>query len=76
MLARGSLAPVENPHGDGELLQSAVTPRLSRTPGGVRHAGLAMGTCTEEVLVELGYSEQEIVALHAAGAIGVLPVRA
>ncbi|MGI9116794.1 MAG: CaiB/BaiF CoA transferase family protein [Gaiellales bacterium] len=74
--ARGSLSPVENPHGDGELLQPAVTPRLSRTPGAVRHAGLARGSCTEGVLGELGYSEGEIAALEQAGAIGALPISA
>ncbi len=73
---RGSLAPVENPHGDGELLQSAVTPRLSRTPGAVRHAGLTRGSCTEEVLQGLGYSDDEIAALEASGAIGALPISA
>lgn len=76
VIERGSLALVDNPHGDGELLQPAVTPRLSRTPGGVRHAGLAMGTCTEDVLVELGYSAAEIAAMSESGAIGSLPVRA
>jgi formyl-CoA transferase/succinyl-CoA--D-citramalate CoA-transferase len=76
VVGRGSLAPVENPHGDGELLQPAVTPRLSRTPGAVRHAGLAKGSCTEDVLAELGYSECEISAMSESGAIGALPISA
>ena len=76
VIGRGSLAPVENPHGDGELLQPAVTPRLSRTPGAIRHAGLAKGSCTEDVLAELGYSECEIAAMSESGAIGALPVSA
>ena len=29
-----------------------MTPRLSRTPGAVRHAGLAKGSCTEDVLAD------------------------
>ena len=76
IIARGSLAPVENPDGDGVLMQPAVTPRLSRTPGAVRHAGLAKGACTDQVLRELGYSDAEIAELHAAGAIGPVPVSA
>jgi crotonobetainyl-CoA:carnitine CoA-transferase CaiB-like acyl-CoA transferase len=75
VVERGSLALVDNPHGDGELLQPAVTPRLSRTPGAVRHAGLAQGACTEDVLVELGYSAAEIAAMSESGAIGAQPVR-
>mgnify|MGYP006280178619 CR=1 FL=1 len=73
VIERGSLALVENPHGDGELLQPEVTPRLSRTPGAVRHAGLAQGSCTEDVLRDLGYSDAAIAELAAAGAIGALP---
>jgi len=75
VVARGSLATVNNPDGDGEMLQAAVTPRLSRTPGSVRHAGLNQGSCTEEVLAELGYSESEICELADSGAIGPIAVR-
>ncbi|MCX6391373.1 MAG: CaiB/BaiF CoA-transferase family protein [Actinobacteria bacterium] len=74
IVGRGSLALVENPHGDGELLQPAVTPRLSLTPGAIRHAGLAQGACTEEILTELGYAPAEIAAMTESGAIGLLPV--
>jgi len=42
----------------------------------VRHAGLAKGSCTEDVLAELGYSECEISAMSESGAIGALPISA
>ena len=38
---------------DGIVMQAAV-PRLSRTPGRIRHAGRELGTDTESVLEELG----------------------
>ena len=76
VIARGSLALVNNPDGDGELLQSAPTPRFSRTPGVVRHAGLSRGASTDNVLAELGYSASEIAALSDAGVIGALPISA
>ena len=74
--ARGSITSVPNPDGDGDLLQSAVTPRFSKTPGAVRHAGLRQGACTDQVLAELGYSPAEIAALTEAGAIGSTPAAA
>jgi crotonobetainyl-CoA:carnitine CoA-transferase CaiB-like acyl-CoA transferase len=43
---------------------------MSLTPGRIRHAGLELGACTDEVLAELGYSEHEITRLRADGAVG------
>jgi crotonobetainyl-CoA:carnitine CoA-transferase CaiB-like acyl-CoA transferase len=68
--ARGSFLEVESPDGEGPVLQAAPTPRLSRTPGEVRHAGLAPGAATREVLRELGYRDAEIERLLASGAAG------
>lgn len=65
--ARGSFAEVESPDGIGPVLQHVPTPRLSRTPGSVRHAGLTSGACTDEVLAELGYTTAELEALARAG---------
>ncbi|MFM7694603.1 MAG: CaiB/BaiF CoA transferase family protein [Actinomycetota bacterium] len=68
--ARGSLVQVPNPDGAGDLLQPAVAPRLSRTPGAVRHAGRRRGADTADVLRAAGYTDAEIADLAAAGAIG------
>jgi crotonobetainyl-CoA:carnitine CoA-transferase CaiB-like acyl-CoA transferase len=51
---RGVFERVANPDGGEDVLQVAVHPRLSRTPGAIRHAGLRRGACTDEVLAELG----------------------
>ena len=67
---RGCFVEVESPAGNEPILQLDVHPRLSRTPGSIRHAGLAAGVCTDEVLDELGYSPAEIDQLRAQGAVG------
>ncbi|MGD1098222.1 MAG: CoA transferase [Bryobacteraceae bacterium] len=46
------------------LADTAV--RLSATPGGIRHRAPTLGEHTDEVLRELGYSGEEIIALRAA----------
>ncbi len=68
--ARRLFVEVESPAGEGPVLQLQPTPRLSRTPGQVRHAGLAPGACTEEILAQLGYSEEEMEELREQGVIG------
>lgn len=40
--------------------QPAPAPRLSRTPGKVKQAGRSRGSDMREILMELGYSEEEI----------------
>jgi formyl-CoA transferase/succinyl-CoA--D-citramalate CoA-transferase len=52
--------------GLGSLPQPGVVPKLSRTPGRVRHGGAAMGRHTDEVLTDvLGMKPDEIAALRA-----------
>jgi crotonobetainyl-CoA:carnitine CoA-transferase CaiB-like acyl-CoA transferase len=46
------------------LADTAV--QLSATPGGIRERAAALGEHTDEVLLEIGYSDDEISALRAA----------
>jgi len=75
VVERRCFVEVESPVGNDPILQLDVHPRLSRTPGGIRHAGLAAGSCTDEVLGDLGYDAEEIAALREQGAVGGAPAR-
>jgi crotonobetainyl-CoA:carnitine CoA-transferase CaiB-like acyl-CoA transferase len=68
-LARGAI--VEAPDEElGGVAMANVVPRLSDTPGAVRHAGRRTGQDTRRVLSELlGLKAQELDALAAAGVI-------
>ena len=67
--ARGSI--VAAPDADlGSIAMAGVVPRLSATPGGIRHAGRVVGEDTRAVLVELlGYGSDAIVRLERSGVI-------
>ena len=54
-------------YGSGKLVSVPV--KFSRTPGAIRQEGPQLGQHTEEVLLELGYSWEEIARLKEAGAI-------
>ncbi|MCV6593847.1 MAG: CoA transferase [Silicimonas sp.] len=61
---------VEMPDDDmGLMPMHNVSPRLSETPGEIRHLGPKLGAHSAEVLGELGYGADEIAALRAAGVI-------
>jgi crotonobetainyl-CoA:carnitine CoA-transferase CaiB-like acyl-CoA transferase len=56
---------VAAPDGDGEPLEmEGIFPKLSRTPGEIRHAGQDIGSDNAEIFGELGLSADEIAALE------------
>lgn len=67
--ARGSI--VDAPDDDlGSVAMAAVVPRLTATPGKVRHAGHGVGQDTHRILAGvLDYPQARIDALEACGAI-------
>ncbi len=55
---------------DKDVAMTGVVPKLSRTPGSIRHVGPALGAHTDEVLRELaGATDDEIAALRDAGVL-------
>lgn len=68
-LARETITSVDDPRLGPVKLQNVI-PRLSKTPGSIRHLGPDLGAHNEEVFVgELGHSEEELAALKAKGAM-------
>ncbi|MBK0419786.1 CoA transferase [Leucobacter sp. CSA1] len=53
----------------GPLLQHNVMWRMSKSPGAIRFTGRAHGADTDDVLHEVGYSDEQIQALRESGAI-------
>jgi crotonobetainyl-CoA:carnitine CoA-transferase CaiB-like acyl-CoA transferase len=66
--ARGAIVTVDDPE-LGPTRTCDVFPRLSRTPGAVRHLGPRRGEQTESVLAELGYEQDAIDVLRGDGVI-------
>jgi formyl-CoA transferase len=68
--ARGNVITVPSPLG-GLLHMAGVVPRLTATPGEVRHAGpLEIGQHNEDVYCgRLGLSREELAALRARGVV-------
>ncbi len=54
---------------DGEVWEPAPAPRFSRTKGEVTRNAARIGEHTEEVLVEFGFSEEQIAAGLESGAL-------
>ncbi|HMF89364.1 MAG TPA: CoA transferase [Candidatus Angelobacter sp.] len=64
--ARGLLKYVDYPGAPRQVPLADTAVRLSATPGGIRQRAPMLGEHTDEVLGELGYTDQEIASLHTA----------
>jgi crotonobetainyl-CoA:carnitine CoA-transferase CaiB-like acyl-CoA transferase len=69
--ARALGAFVKVPHRTGQEIEVVRSPiEFGATPASVRHAAPELGEHTEEVLLEHGYTWEDIAALKEKGAIG------
>ena len=66
--ARDMLVELEDPE-LGTLKNVGIPVKLSRTPGRIRHRAPDLGEHTEEVLLEAGYSSEEIARLGESGVV-------
>ncbi|HEY1359485.1 MAG TPA: CoA transferase [Thermoleophilaceae bacterium] len=67
--AREMVVELDQPGTEG-VRQVGVPVKLSRTPGAPQGPGPVLGRDTEEVLMAIGYSREEIEALEGEGAVG------
>lgn len=65
-IARGMMVDIDHPKIDG-LKVPAFPIKFSETPATVRLPPPSLGENTEEVLLELGFSKEEIAAMHEEG---------
>lgn len=69
VLQRQMVVEVDHPR-LGKVKQVGIGTKLSETPGEIRNIAPLPGQHTEEILVDLGYSSEEIDSIRKAGAIG------
>ena len=66
---RDTLTRVTDPR-IGEIALQGIVPRLSDTPGGIRHLGTTLAAHNETIYgEELGLTSEEMAALSQAGVI-------
>ena len=71
---RGMVQEMEHPSG-GRIRVVGPAVKLSETPASLRRPSPRLGEHTEEVLREMGYTDEQIRALAASGAIALGPGR-
>jgi crotonobetainyl-CoA:carnitine CoA-transferase CaiB-like acyl-CoA transferase len=75
-IARDTITTVDDPRLGKARIQNAI-PRMTLTPGKVRHLGGTLGQDNQQILgVELGHSVADLERLQAAGIVGGPPVAA
>jgi len=67
--ARGLLQYVDYPGAPKPVPLANTAVQLSATPGSIRHRAPTLGEHTDEVLHELGYSEEQISALRTSAVV-------
>ncbi|MBV8778018.1 MAG: CoA transferase [Alphaproteobacteria bacterium] len=67
--ALGAVVQFDHPHA-GRLRQMRNAARFGNTPAAIRRGAPALGEHTDEILVEAGFTADEIAALHAEGVAG------
>jgi alpha-methylacyl-CoA racemase len=68
--SRGMVVEIEQPGAARPVRQLGIPIKLGRTPGDhARLPGPVLGEHTEDVMLRAGYSEQEVAALFAEGAV-------
>lgn len=71
--ARQMLLDVDHPV-LGTMKQAGIVPKLSATPGSVRHSGHEIGADSAQILAqELGYSADQINSFVSRGIVGMQP---
>ena len=68
VLAREMLLQIPHPT-LGSIQQTGIPVKFSETPGAIKQHPPLLGEHNQEILLELGYSEEQVASLAETGAI-------